>query len=100
MTGRVDMAFYDPETTVIGGTITITNENGAWAGSIRGAGVTADDWVNVIQLDGSGAYRGSAVTLIPVIGGWGQTATRVAGVIYAVDDLDPSKRPLARANAR
>jgi hypothetical protein len=93
MIGRADTAFYGPDVAVLEGPITITNENGAWSGDIRGAGVTAGDWVVVIRLDGSGAYAGLSATLIPNADG--SVPGSAAGVIYASDDLDPNQRPEA-----
>ena len=87
------MAFYGPDVVVLGGPIAITNENGAWSGDIRGAGVSADEWVVVIRLDGSGAYAGLSATLIPS-SGWSDPGA-AAGVIYAHEDLDPNQRPAA-----
>jgi hypothetical protein len=56
---------------------------------MRGAGVTADDTVTLILLDGSGAYAGLSATLIPSSDDSGD----LTGVIYAPEALDPSQRP-------
>ena len=57
LTGRVEMAFYEPDVAVIGGHMEIVNDEGAWNGVIRGAGVTDDDWRMLILLDGSAIMR-------------------------------------------
>ena len=40
VSGRVDIAFCDPENAAMRGTVAITNEDGSWNGTVSGAGLT------------------------------------------------------------
>ena len=95
VSGRVDMAFCDPEIVAMRGTVAITNEDGSWNGTVSGAGLTGNDWDVVMQLDGAGAYEGLSATLVPgtAEADWGA----FTGVIYAGADLDPRQRPASTA---